>query len=101
VRSYDVKVSQLAFDKNLGIPQRIGDSIFEQFSSSQARFEILDTAVLPGAVRIDIGSLGPNRRDPVPHNLTHKLRAIVGADLAKNAWQDEQIRQHVDYIRWY
>jgi metal transporter CNNM len=43
-------------------------------------------------------SLGSDRRDPVAHCFGNELRAIVGANMAGNAAQNEEIREHVNNI---
>src|SRR5215210_7777672 len=60
--------------------------------------EALDVAILPRAARSDVGGLGSDRRVPLLDGLGDELRAVVGADVARHAAQDEQVREHVDDV---
>jgi hypothetical protein len=51
--------------------------------------------MLPGA---DVGRLRPDCADPVLHHFGDELWAVVGADIAGYATQDEQVGQDVDHV---
>jgi len=52
--------------------------------------------------RSDVGGLGADCRDPLPQDrLGDELEAVVGADVARYASEDEQIREHVDGVWFY
>ena len=53
---------------------------------------------LKGAAGLDVGRLGADRRDPGPHGLGDELGPVVGADMAWDAAQDEQVREQVDDV---
>jgi len=61
--------------------------------------EAFAVAVFPRWSWLDIGRLGPNRRDPVAHLLRNELGAIVGSDLFWWATQDEQVGQRAQHVR--
>ena len=86
-----------AFDDDPGFLQGVKDLAVEQFIA-KFRVEALAIAILPRAARHDVGSLGSDRRDPVAHGFGNELWAIVGTNMAGNAAQDEEIREHVDNI---
>ena len=77
------KVPPPAFDDDLGLLQHIEDFTIEQFIT-QARVEALDVAILPRATRCDVGSPCADRCDPLSHSLGHKLRSIVGPNVARH-----------------
>ena len=60
--------------------------------------EALAVAVLPGASGLDERGPGSHRGDPLSHGLGDELGTIVGTDMARNATQDEEVRQDVDDI---
>ena len=86
-----------ALDDDLRLAQRVEDLAVEQLVAEPG-IEALDIAILPGAARRDVGGLGPDRRDPLLDGLGDELRAVVGADVAGHAAQDEQVGQHVDDV---
>ena len=83
---------------DLRLAQAVEDLAVEQLVAEPG-VEALDEAVLPRAARGDVGGLGAHRRDPFLHRLGHELRAVVGADVARHAAQDEQIGQDIDHVR--
>ena len=80
-----VEVAPPTFDDDLGLTQRVEYFTIEQFIS-QACVEALDVTILSGA-----GSLGSDRCDPLLNSLGHKLRPIVGPDVARDATKDEEV----------
>jgi hypothetical protein len=60
--------------------------------------EALAVAVLPRAAGLDERGPGSHRGDPLSHGLGDELGTIVGTDMARNATQDEEVRQDVDDI---
>ena len=92
-----IEVTPPTFDDDLGLAQRVEDFAIEQFIA-QACVEAFDVAVFPWTAWLDIGGLCADRCDPLLHSLGHKLRSIVGPDVARNAAQDEEIGQHIDHI---
>jgi hypothetical protein len=92
-----IVVAPPALDDDLSLPQGVENLSIEQFVT-QACVEALDVAVLPRAARFDVGSLGADRGDPLPHRFGCKLRAVVGADMAWDTAQDEEVGQDIDDI---
>jgi len=92
-----VVVAPPALDDDLGFSQRVEDLAVEQLVA-QARVEAFDVTILPRAARCDVGGLCTDRGDPLLHGFGYKLRSIVGADVTRDAAQDKEIGQHVDYI---
>jgi len=90
-------VTPPAFDDDPGLLQRVEDLAIEQLVA-EASVEAFDEAVFPRAAARDVGCLGADRRDPVLHGLGDELGAVVGADMPRNAAQDEQVGEHVDDI---
>src|SRR3954454_15419156 len=97
MRSDGVVVTPPALDDDLRLAKGVEDLAIEQFVS-QPGIEALDVTVLPRTARSDIGGLGSDRRDPLLDGLGDKLRAVVGANVARHATQDEQVREHVDDV---
>ena len=85
------------FDENLGFLEGVEDLPVQELVA-QSGIETLDVAVLPGRSRLDEGSAGADRGDPPPDGLGDELRSVVGADVARNAAQEEQIGQHIDDV---
>jgi hypothetical protein len=90
-------VTPPAFDHDPCFGKRVENFAVEQLVT-QARVETLDEAVFPGAARRDVGGLRADGGDPFLHGLGDELGAIVRTDVLRNAAQDEQIGEHVDYI---
>ena len=86
-----------ALDDDLSFPQRVEDLAIEQFVT-QAGIEAFDVTVLPWAARLDVGGLGTDGSDPFLHRLGDELWAVVGADMAGYAAQDEEVGQDVDHV---
>src|SRR5690606_22198910 len=97
MRPLGVIVSPPCLDDDPGLGEAVEYLTVEQFIT-QLRVEALAVAVLPRAARLDEGSLGPDRHDPLPHGLGDELRAIVGTNMAGHTAQNEQIRQGVDDV---
>src|SRR5450755_827100 len=97
MRADGVVVTAPAFDDNLSFPQRVEDLAVEQFVS-QARIKTFDKAVLSRAAWRDVGGIGSDGRDPILHGLSHKLRAVVGTDVAWHATQDEEVGENIDDV---
>ena len=55
-------------------------------------------AALAPCNNANVCSLGSDRRNPVPNSLSNELRAVVRPDVGRNAAQDEQVRQRIDYV---
>jgi hypothetical protein len=51
--------------------------------------EALAIAVLPRRSRFDVGGLGADRLDPLPDRVGNELGSVVGADIGRNASDDE------------
>src|ERR1700687_2566302 len=92
-----VEVTPPAFDDDLGLPQCVEDFAIEQFIA-QAGIKTLDIAIFPRATWCDVDGLCSDRCDPLLHGLGDELRAIIGSDVARDATQDEEIGQDIDYI---
>src|SRR5918993_837567 len=86
-----------ALDDNLRLAESVEDLAVEQLVPEPG-IEALDIAILPRPAGRDVGGLGPDRRDPLLDGLGDELRAVVGADVARHAAQDEQVREHVDDV---
>src|SRR5881409_2242112 len=97
MRSDSVVVTTPALDDDLRLAKGVEDLAIEQFVP-QPGIEALDVSVLPRTARSDVGGLGSDRRDPLLDGLGDELRAVVGADVARHAAQDEQVREHVDEV---
>jgi hypothetical protein len=87
-----------ALDHNLGLAQAVEELAVQQLVPEPGA-EALDEAVLPWAARGDVGGLGADGRDPFLDRLGHELGAVLGADMARHATQDEQIGQDIDHVR--
>ena len=85
------------FEENLGLLQGVEDVPVQEFIA-QPCVEALDVSVLPGRAGLDEGGPGSHLRDPSPDGVRDELRAVVGADVGRDAAQDEQVGQHVDNI---
>ena len=85
-------------DYDPGLLERVENLTVEQLVS-QSGVEVFDKTVLPGAARCDVGRLGTNRMDPLLDGLGDELGAIVGADVAGHAAQNELVGEHIDDIR--
>jgi len=92
-----VVVTPPTLDDDLGFAQRVEDFTIEQFIA-QAGIKTLDVTILPGATWCDLGGLCADCCDPILHSLGEELRAIVGSDVARDATQDEEVRENIDYI---
>src|SRR3954468_5679605 len=95
MRSDSVVVTAPALDDDLGLAKGVEDLAIEQFVPEPG-IEALEITILPRAAGSDIGGLGSDRRDPLLDGLGDELRAVVGANVARHATQDEQVREHVD-----
>jgi hypothetical protein len=73
----------------------VEDLAVEQLVAELA-VEALAVAVLPWAAGLDVGRRGTDRGDPGPHGLGDELGPVIGADVAWDAAQDEQVREQVD-----
>ena len=94
---YGIVVAPRALDDDLSLRQCVEDLSIEQFVT-QTSIKALDVSVLPGAAGLDVGGLGTDSFDPLLHRLGHELRTIIGADVTRDATQDEQVGQHVDHV---
>src|SRR5215211_931895 len=86
-----------ALDDDLCLAESVEDLAVEQLVPEPS-IEALDIAILPGAAWSDVGGLGSDREDPLLNGLGDELRAVVRADVARHAAQDEQVREHVDDV---
>ena len=75
------------FDENRGLLQGVEDLSVQELVA-QPRVETLDITIFPRRTRLDKGGPGANRGDPSPHGPGDELRAVVGADVARNAAPD-------------
>src|ERR671917_1008416 len=98
VRAHRVVVASPALDHDLRLAQAVEDLAVQQLVTEPG-VEALDEAVLPWAAGGDVGGLGAHRRDPFLDRLGHELGAVIGADVARHAAQDEQIGQDIDHVR--
>ena len=78
------------FDENLGLLQGVEDLSVQELVA-EPRVETLDVTIFPRRNRLDKGGPGANRGDPSSHGLGDELRAVVGADVGRNAAQEEQM----------
>lgn len=85
-------------DYDPSLVERVEDLSVEQLVTHSG-VEALDVAVLPWATRRDVGCLRADRVDPCLNRLGDKLGAIVGADVAGHAAQDELVGEYIDDIR--
>src|SRR4028118_812715 len=92
VRADLVVVTPPALDHDLGLAQAVKDLAVEQLVAEPG-VEALHVPVLPRAARGDVGGPGTDRRDPFLDRLGRALGAVVGADVARHAAQDEEIRE--------
>src|SRR3954463_5356351 len=73
-----------ALDDDLRLVESVEDLAVEQLVPEPG-IEALDIAILPRAAWSDVGGLGSNRRDPLLDGLGDELRAVVGADVPRQA----------------
>jgi len=85
-----VVVPPPALDDDLRLPQRVEDFPVEQLVA-QASVEALDEAVLPWAASFNVGGPCTDGSDPVLHGFGDELGSVVGADVFRDATQDEEI----------
>ena len=93
-----VVVASPLFDEDFDLVDGVENFAVEQFVA-QAAVEAFDASVLPRASRRDERGLRTDGGDPVTNGLRHELWAVVRADGARRAAEDEQVRQTVDDIR--
>ena len=92
-----IVVTSPALDHDLSLLQRIEDLPIQQLIA-QTSVEALDVAVLPRAAGCDVGRLGADRGDPLPHSCGDKFGTVVRPDVGWHAARDEQIGQHIDHV---
>src|SRR3954469_25384854 len=97
MRADGVVVTPPPLDDDLRLAKGVEDLALGK-SVPEPGMETMDVTVLPRAARSDIGRLGSDRRDPLLNGLGDELRAVVRADVARHATQDEQVREHVDHV---
>jgi hypothetical protein len=97
MRPDGVVVTTPALEDDLRLVERVEDLPIEKLVT-QARVETLDEAVLPRTAWCDVGGACADSCDPVLHGFGQELGAIVGADVAGHAAQDEQVRQRIDDV---
>ena len=90
VRPDGIVVDAPLLDQDLGFPQAVEDFAVQQFVPEPG-VEAFSVSILPGRTWFDVGCLGPDRGDPVPHLLGDKFRPIVGSYVFWRATQNEQI----------
>ena len=98
MRSHTIVMAPPTFDDDPGLLERVEALSVEQLIAHSG-IEALDVAVLPRAARCDVGGLRADRVDPCLNRLGDKLGAVVGANVARHAAQNEQVAEHVDDIR--
>ena len=86
-----------ALNDDLSFAQGVEDLAVEKFVAKTG-IEALDEAVLPWAASFDVGRPCTDASDPVLHGFGDELGSVVGPDVARDAAQDEQIREEVDDI---
>ena len=92
-----VVVAPPGFDENLRRLHGVEDLSVQEFVA-QPRVEALDISILPGRTRLDEGGPGAVRGDLLPDSPGDELRAVVGADIGRDAAQDEQVGQDIDDV---
>ena len=95
--SNSVVVASPAFDDDLRLAERVEDLPIEKLVT-QARIEALDEAVLPWTASFDVCGSCAHGCDPFLHGFGDELGAVVGADVAGHAAQDEQVRERIDDV---
>ena len=97
MRSDGVVMSSPLLDEDFGLMDRVENFAIEQLVAETA-VEAFHIAVLPGAAGRDEGGLCADGADPVANALGDELRAIIRADEARRAAQDEKVGQNVDHV---
>jgi hypothetical protein len=97
VRPQSVVVPPPAFDHDLRLFQRIEDFAIEQFVP-ESGIEALDEPVLPRTAWSDVSCLRSNSGDPLLDGFGDELCAIVRPNMSGYAAQDEQVREHIEYV---
>jgi len=73
-----------ALDEDLGFPEGVEDLAVEQLVT-QLPVEALDLPVCPGAAGLNDEGLGPNAGQPRAHGPGGELRAVVRAEVGRDA----------------
>jgi hypothetical protein len=97
VGSDRVVVTAPAFDDDLCLLQCVEDFAIKQLVAKTS-VKALDEAIFPRTAWCDVGCLRADRCDPVLHGLGHKLRPVIGPDVARYAAQHEEVGQNIDHI---
>ncbi len=95
MESFGVVESPPVFDNDLGFTQRVKDLVVQELVAYPA-IEALTVSVFPEWPGLDVGSLCPNRLDPVSDSLSDELRAIVRPNVGGHSPQDEQVCQSIN-----
>jgi hypothetical protein len=96
VRPYRVVVPTPALDDHLRFLQGVEDLSFQQLIP-ELRVEALAIAVLPGATRLNVSRLRPDRANPGPNRFGDELAAVVGTNIALPLGAAE-VRRFLDFL---
>ena len=97
MRSERIVIASPTFDHDPGFLQRIEDLSIQKLVS-QTRVEAFNEAILPRTAWRDVGRSASNSSNPLLDSNGDELRAIIRADVLRNAPQNEQVRQDIDNI---
>ena len=97
VGTHGVEATPPRLDLHLGLSQAEEGLIVQKFIPKLG-VEALAVAVLPGAVRLDIGGLRADGGDPFTQRRGNELRSVVGANIGWRPAQDHQVRQGLQHI---
>jgi hypothetical protein len=97
MRPDGVVVPSPALNDDLRLPEGVEDLAIEKLVT-QAGIEALDEAVLPWTAPLDVSGPCAHGCDPVLHGSGDELGSVVGADMAGNTAQDEEVGQQVDDV---
>lgn len=97
MRPDDVEVPPPGLDQHLGLGEA-EEQLAVQQSIAQLGIEALAVTVLPQAAGLDVGGLGADRGDPLPHGRGDELPPVVGAHKGRRAAQDHQIGHGLQHV---
>ncbi len=95
--SFRVVVFPPFFDQGLRFTQAVEDFAVPQLIAEPG-VEAFAIPVLPWAASFDVRGLCTDGFDPVLDGLNNELWAIARTDKRRDAAQDEQVAQHINYI---
>ena len=82
-----------ALDEDLGVPEGV-----EDLAVAQLLVEALDLPVCPGAAGLNEEGLGPNAGPPRAHGPGGELRAVVRAEVGRDARGHHEARPTVEHV---